>query len=260
MLEEDRVASTPVSLTIDRDTITLDDLGEIVRAFTTYLAQVDIGVSRTGKRTLDYRVTHLSYSSPVEMIAVAEPKEEAQDNGPAVLSQAIRGIREVTEGVRPEGFRDEALEALATLANYGVDGHGLRVGAPTLRLRAPISKGVVAQVESVLSRGDSIGAIEGHLDTISVHAQPYFTLYDAISGRGVRCYFNDERRAVVIAAFGKKVIAHGRLRREPNGSPREMRDLDHIAVLGEPSGSLDGLPGVYAGVDSESVLREIRRA
>lgn len=253
------MASTPVSLIIDRDTITLDDFGEIVRAFTAYLAQVDIGTSRSGKRTLDYRVTHLSYSSPVELLAVAEPKEEDQDNGPAVLTQAIRGVRDVTAGIRPEGFRDEALEALATLAEYGVNGQGLRVEAPTLRLRAPISKGVVAQVERVLSRGDSIGAIEGQLDTISVHAQPFFTLFDAVSGRGVRCYFGEDRRAAVITALGKKVIAHGRLRRDPSGVPTQMRELDYFAELGRAQGAIDALPGVYAGLDVESYLREIRR-
>jgi len=253
------LASTPVSLTIDRDELSLNDFGEIVRAFTDYLVQVDLGMSGSGKRTLDYRITHLSYSSPAQIAAVAEPKEEAIDNGPLVLSHAIRGVAQVAAGGRPEGFRDAALEALATLADYGVNGHGLRLDAPTLSLRAPISKTVVAQVEQVLSQGEAIGAIEGQLDTISVHAQPYFTLYDALSGRGVRCYFSSERRAAVIAALGKKVIAHGRLRREPNGTPREMRDLDYFAILGEPTGSLDNLPGIYAGVDSESALRDMRR-
>jgi hypothetical protein len=146
------------------------------------------------------------------------------------------------------------------LADYGVNGRGLRIEAPSLSLRSPISKAVVAQVEQVLSQGEAVGAIEGQLDTISVHAQPFFTLYDALSGRGVRCYFSNDRRAQVIAALGKKVIAHGRLRREPNGAPREMRDLDYFEVLGEPSGSLDNLPGVYSGVDSESALRDMRRA
>jgi hypothetical protein len=254
------VASTPVSLTIERDEITLDELGEIVRAFTAYLIQVDLSLSSTSRRTLNYRITHLSYSSPVQLAAVAEPKEERTDNGPAVLSTAIRGIAEVDAGGRPAGVRDDALEALATLADYGVNGRGLRIEAPTLSLRAPISKAVVAQVEKVLSRGEAVGALEGQLETISVHAQPYFTLYDAVSGRGVRCYFTEERRAAVVAAFGKKVIAHGRLRREPNGAPREMRDLDWFEVLGEPKGSLDNLPGVYAGVDSESALRDSRRA
>lgn len=250
------MASTPVSLTIDVDTLTLDGLGEIVSAFTAYLAQVDLG--ETGKRTLSYRVTSLSYSSPALLAAVAEPRGDAPDNGPAVLAKAIRGIRHVAQGERPTGFRDEALEALRTLAEYGNGHRGIRVEAPTLRLRAPITKAVATQADRVLAQNDGIGAIEGQLDTISVHSQPYFTLFDAVTGRGVRCYFGEERYGAVVAALGKKVIAHGRLRRDPRGSPREMRDLDHFEVLGGAEGSVENLAGVYAGLDVKSYLRDVR--
>lgn len=253
------MASTPVGLTIDRDTITLNDLTEIVRAFTDYLTQVDLGASLTGRRTLDFRLVSLSYGSPVHLVAVAEPKEDSVDTGPEVLAQAIKGIRTIGAG-RPVGFRDEALEELRTLAEYGGNGtHGISIEAPTLSLRAQVPKVVATQVERVLSQGEAIGAIEGQLDTISVHAQPFFTLYDALTGRGVRCYFTEDRRAKVIAALGKKVIAHGRLRRDSGGHPKELRDLDHFAELGRPAGSLDGLPGVYAGLDVPAYLKDIRR-
>lgn len=109
------------------------------------------------------------------------------------------------------------------------------------------------------SRYGSVGAIEGQLDTISVHGRPYFTLYDAVTGRGVRCYFGDSRRAAVLAALGKKVIAHGRLRRDPGGLPRELTDLDEFEVLGKPRGSIKNLPGIYAGLDVRKHLSDIRR-
>lgn len=253
------MASTPVSLTIDRDALTLDEFAEIVRAFTAYLHEVDLGESPVTRRTLDLRLTRLSYASPAQVGAVLEPRADSIDNGPVVLTRAIRAIGEVESGNRPLRFRDEALEELRTLAEFGLNGHGLTVEAPTLNLKAAVSKVVVVQVERVLSRGESIGAIEGQLDTISVHAQPYFTLYDAITGRGVRCYFAEEHRAAVIAALGKKVIAHGRLRRDPSGQPRELRDLDHFAVLGDSGGSIEGLAGIYAGLDVRAYLNEIRR-
>lgn len=253
------MASTPVTLTIDLDTLTLDGLGEIVSAFTAYLAQVDLSESSSGKRTLTYRVTALSYSSPALLSAVAEPRDDVADTGPAVLSKAIRAVAQVARGERPPGFRDEALEALRTLADYGNGQRGIRIDAPTLSLRALITKSVATQAERVLAQNDGIGSIEGHLDTISVHGQPYFTLFDAVSGRGVRCYFDSNRLADVIAALGKKVIAHGRLRRDPRGAPREMRDLDYFDVMGGAEGSIDNLPGVFAGLDVKSYLRAIRR-
>ena len=253
------MASTPVSLTIDLDTLTLDGLGEIVAAFTSYLAQVDLSSSPTGKRTLSYRITALSYNSPATLAAVAEPRTGGPDTGPDVLRKAIRGVRHIATGERPAGFRDEALEALRTLADYGNGRGRIRIEAPTLRLRTSITKALATQADRVLAQNDGIGSIEGKLDTISVHGQPYFTLFDAVSGRGVRCYFGEERFTEVLAALGKKVIAHGRLRRDPRGAPREMRELDYFEMLGKPEGSLDTLPGVFAGLDVKSYLQTIRR-
>lgn len=254
------MASTPVELTLDKDEITLADLAEAVAAFSGYLEQLDIAQSPNGRRTLDFRVTSLSYNSPALISAVAEPRENAGDNSAAVLTLAIRGIREIgAGGGRPNHVPDEALEHLKRLAGFSTNGHaGVTVTAPTLRLVAPVTSAVAQQIDRVLSQGETIGSIEGQLDTISVHGRPFFTLYDAVTGRGVRCYFPQQRNADVIKALGQKVIAHGRLRRDPGGTPREMSDLDYFAELGHPEGSADDLPGIFAGLDVGAYLREIR--
>jgi hypothetical protein len=254
------MASTPIRLTLDRGEITLEDLASAVAAFSGYLEQLDLAQSRNGRRTLDFRLVTLSYNSPAEVVAVAEPRENVTDNGPAVLALAIRGIREIASGSgRPERVPDEALEHLRRLAGFSTNGHvEVTITAPTLNLAAPVSSALAGQVDRVLSQGDSVGAIEGQLDTISVHSRPYFTLYDAVTGRGVRCYFGDNRRAAVLAALGKKIIAHGELRRDPSGSPTQLTNLDHFEVLGKPKGSMKNLPGIYAGLDVRRQLREIR--
>ena len=254
------MASTPVQLTLDRDEITLDDLTEAIAAFTGYLESLDVSQSPNGRRTHDFRLVSLSYDSPAHIVAVAEPRENYRDNGPALAAMAVRGPREIAGGTgRPEGFPDEALENLKRLARLGTNGRpGAVISAPTLHASAAVAPALAAQVDRVLSQGDSVGSIEGQLDTISVHGRPYFTLYDAVSGRGVRCYFSDEQRATVIPALGKKVLAHGRLRRDPAGVPRELRDLDELTILGRSPGSPDTLPGIFAGLDVREYLRDLR--
>ena len=54
------------------------------------------------------------------------------------------------------------------------------------------------------------------------------------------------------------MIVHGRLRRDPSGIPKEMRDIDYFEELGRPEGSPDGLAGVFAGLDVRAYLRELR--
>lgn len=254
------MASTPVQLTLDKDEITLDDLTEAVAAFTGYLESLDLGQSPTGRRTHDFRVVGLSYNSPAQIVAVAEPRERYADNGPAIVGLAVLGIRHIASGGgRPEGVSDEALESLRRLAAFSTNGRpGATIAAPSLQVSAPVTSALAAQVDRVLSQGDSIGAIEGHLDTISVHGRPYFTLYDAVSGRGVRCYFSEDQRADVVSALGKKVIAHGRIRRDPTGTPRDLRDIDRLVQLGRSQGSPDDLPGIFAGLNVRRYLSELR--
>lgn len=254
------MASTPIQLTLDRGKITLEDLASAVAAFSGYLEQLDLAQSPNGRRTLDFRLVTLSYSSPVQVVAVAEPRENMADSGPALAALAIRGIREISAGRdRPERIPDDALENLRRLAAFSTNGHAeVIITAPSLKLAAPVSSALASQVDRVLSQGDSVGAIEGQLDTISVHGRPFFTLYDALTGRGVRCYFADNRRAAVLAALGKKVIVHGQLRRDPSGSPRELTDMDDFQVLGKPKGSIKNLSGIYAGLDVRQHLRDVR--
>lgn len=254
------MASTPIQLTIERDELSLSDLQTAVAAFAGILEELDVSTSPTGRRTLDFRLSHLSYSSPLVVEAKAEPREDAADNGPIVATLAIRGIQEIEGGGgRPERFPYEALKNLRRLAAFSTNGTAaVSIRAPTLQLVAPVTSALVSQVERVLSQGDAIGAIEGQLDTVSVHGHPYFTLYDALTGRGVRCYFGDSRRAQVVAALGKRMIAHGRLRRDSTGAPREMRDIDELRELSRPEGSADALPGILRGVDVHRLLDEIR--
>jgi hypothetical protein len=253
------MASTPIQLRVDRDEMSLDDLQTAVAAFAGLLEELDTATSSTGRRGLDFRVATVSYHSPLLVEAMAEPREDAPDNGPAVVTLAIRGTQAVQLGAgRPEGFSDEALDHLRRLAGFSNGRAAVEIAAPTLRLVASVTSALAAQVDRVLSQGEAIGAIEGHLDTVSVHLRPFFTLYDALTGRGVKCYFADDRRAEVIASLGKRMLVHGRLRRDPGGAPREMRDIDNLIELGHPGGSPEGLAGVLRGLDVHALLREVR--
>jgi hypothetical protein len=255
------MARTPLELVVERDELSLVDLADLAASFAGLLASLDIAGSHSGRPTLDLRLATVSYHSPLMLRAGLDPREDFADNGPAVATLAIRGIEWMGAGRgRPEGYPDEALENLRRLAGYTTNGKAASVviRAPTLQLAAPVTPALAGYVDRALTQGDAIGAIEGSLDTVSVHAQPYFTLYDALSGRGVRCYFREGWRARVVGALGKRMIVHGRLRRDPSGAPREMRDIDQMEELGRPEGSPDGLAGVFAGLDVQAYLRELR--
>jgi len=105
-----------------------------------------------------------------------------------------------------------------------------------------------------------VGTIEGVLESLNIHNQPQFTVYDAVTGRGVRCYFRASALSEVTAAVGRKVAVSGILRRDPEGRPQQIRQVDHFVIIDEPPAEPTNDPaGVLDWVDdAEGYLEMIR--
>lgn len=117
-------------------------------------------------------------------------------------------------------------------------------------------------IGDVLAQGYSVGGVEGQLEAISVHGQPSFTLYDAVTGRAVRCYFAPSLQPQVKASLGSKVFVHGVLRRDALGRPSQLRDIDQFVRLGRATKPVptSNLAGVFHGIEggTKDYLARIR--
>jgi hypothetical protein len=194
---------------------------------------------------------------------IAEPKENAPDVGPRVVDTVVRGINMIErEAIRPDDFNDDALERMRRLSAFTMNGiSGFSVEAPAANVAARVTKRTSANIDVVLAQGYSLGTIEGHLDGLNIHAQPFFTVYDEVTGRAVRCYFDRKVLDRVLDAVGSKVMVHGQIRRDALGRPTQVRPVEFFDLLGlrrEPVPSPD-LPGVFRGLgDTRSYLEMIR--
>lgn len=253
------MAGTAVQLTFDSETIEVDQLAGALAEFSAFLSSLDASLSPNGKRTLTFRVTKMTYNSPAQIGFEVESRSPARDNGPHVLRLASEGIREIQRGeLRPTTIPYESLEHLRRLAGYARKPTARVVfDAPALEVEGVVTRDLGQKVDRVLARGDALGSIEGQLETVSVHGKDSFTIYDAVTGKGVRCYFPEGRLAQALAALGKRVIVQGLVRRDPAGVPREIHDVTNLHVPGPVSGT-DGLAGVYGGLDVRAYLAEIR--
>lgn len=65
--------------------------------------------------------------------------------------------------------------------------------------------------ELVTPAWSSIGSVTGKLDTVGRRPKPYANVYEAVTGRAIRCEFDDDLQEEVLAAFGRRVIARGRV-------------------------------------------------
>jgi hypothetical protein len=108
------------------------------------------------------------------------------------------------------------------------------------------------------------GSIEGRIETLSVHGNEAFCVWDEVTGQRVECIIpplHGELLSQAHAAFGERVTVTGTIRYASPGRPCTMR-VDSLAV--RPS--RDRLPraldlppvDITGGVDAGEYVRTLR--
>jgi len=225
---------TPISITLDTDALSPEHLGDVVSRFAGLLREVDRELSPADTASLDWRVTSLKYESPALIELTGHPKPRVADIGPQLAIAVLSGLEMLDQHtVRPDSFNDDALTEARSLAQR-IDGgiRGMIVQAPTIQRSVAITRRLVVNVDEVVMQGYSIGTVEGPVHGLNIHGDPYFTVYEDVSGRAVRCFFDlAALLEAVTAGVGKKVSVSGRLRRDVRGRPNQIRPVDKVTIL-----------------------------
>ena len=266
-----------LALTIDGDRIGLSGLGQAVVHFSELLAELDAALFPQGPATVHWELAAISHSSPVRILATALPSQNGADRAPRVAEVCIAGARALTDSARrPPGFSDEALQRIGRLGE--LTGQGIRTIRITDGRRgdrasqdAIVTGATAANAAAVLAESADTttaaepsvyGSVEGPAEAFNVHAAPFFTVWDLLTGKAVQCYFDasDRERVADIVAERRTVSVSGPLRRNPDGSPGRIRPVDSIEVIDEPlPGDWAPPMGLFGGVsDTQAYLRNIR--
>lgn len=253
---------TPFEWVIDTDELTPAQLSDLLTELTGLISEVDTELSPAGGRTLDLRITSLSYQSPARIGLVAEPRPNQKDNTPDVVRGCGEGLLLIErEATRPLVFNDDALEHLRNIGNFTGNGvRHVRMTSPIIIGNPIVTRQTSAHVERILPHGYSLGSVEGRLEGLNIHGQPTFVVYDAVTGRAVRCYFASEQLDAVKRAVGLKVIVSGNLRRDPAGRPQQIRPVDFFQPIDQPPQvPVNDPAGAYQGLgDTHEYLRWLR--
>ena len=272
---------TSLALTIDGNRIGLSGLGQAVVDFSELLAELDATLSSDGE-VAQWDLTAISYASPLRILATAIPSKSGADRGAEVAEVCIAGARALTASPqRPPGFNDHALQRigqLSELTTQGID--TIRIADGTLggqaahnaAQEAVLTSATATNAAAVLAETTDIapatvepsdyGSVEGPAEAFNVHAAPFFTVWDAITGRAVQCFFDEADREHIadIVAKRRTVSVSGSLRRNPDGSPVRIRPVDAIQIIDEPlPGAWVPPAGLFGGVgDTQEYLRSVR--
>jgi hypothetical protein len=255
------MGTTPLVLRLDAEYVSPRDFSAAVGEWVGLLYDLERVLSPTPERALTWRITQLSRGSYM-VEAEAEPTEAAVDIGPDVARSLMRGPALIEQGERPLEYTDEMIERVRRLSSLVGDGtRGIQLIAQTIPQTFTITRLTGAKIDMVISQGYmSIGSIEGALEALSIHGRPNFTIYDAVTGRAVRCEFPIEMKRKVLGALGFKVSVHGEIKRDATGHPSAVRNIDKFRRLGiRPTVPVESLAGLFKGLsDSRQYLAELR--
>ena len=258
--------STRFNFVIRGSAIPPRKFAQATQSFAQLLEDIDRELSSVNQRTLNWVVGEVHSGSSVVVEYVGQPR--SNDISPIfeVPKVCVDGISQIeSKPLIPRGFGFDAiaqLQRIADIASNGVSSFGVR--APDAQTESEITFRSSANTRTVIGQAYSLGGIEGQLEALNIHEQPRFTIWDSVTKRAVRCHFEmTEIMDLVIDSLGKKVLVVGRVRRDAQGVPREIREISHLRVLGtrdERGVSVTDLPGIYKDMvgDTLDYLAEIR--
>jgi hypothetical protein len=196
----------------------------------TILNSLDAALSGKGTPLLDWYVTDLRLGSLEASIksGARDDEELPQHNHDQIVAQTYRnGFRVIEgEGRSPAYFDDrDLLAARQTFRLIGREGvTGFAIRTDEAELPTEITARASVNVEQLIKPGErTIGSVEGRLVAISLLGRsPRFTVFDAVTKKGVSCVFGDELLERVRMALGRRVFAHGDLLYNRRHEPKKI--------------------------------------
>ena len=232
-----------LSISLKGDSIDLPDLAEALGEFTSVLGEVEREV--TGRRDIQWKVTALERASATVWVTPTQPRGTLLDQRVEVISALVGGLEGlVASPDRPRHFNDRALQSARRLARRR-DGRitdVVLVGAfedqPTIRVSLEMR--MVLHIDEILGiSGHAAGALEGRLETITIHDQHAFTIYDSLRSRGTKCICDQETFNAIGTLLGERVLVYGQIGYSKAGEPTTIR-VERFELLRD----MDALPQV----------------
>ena len=206
-----------------------------------------------GQHRVRWRVADVSLNSPLSITIFPDTDNLRAGEAISATTQGLRHLEENATG-RPRYFSNEALEAAKKLVNPL--GNGVSRLAFISDVDVPFSptQRVAAHASELLPKPHyEIGTIEGSLESISVHRQRMFAIWDVFTNARVECRFSDELYEAAHNGLRHRVAVTGKIYYNSQGHPvsiavseirrlREKEALPQFSDLEKLSLRCDGDP------------------
>jgi len=226
-----------------KNTVTLEIDGKVTaekfsNSFRTFFDIIEeVAAKVTGKsKAINWIISVKSGS--IGLCATAEPVSVPKRD-------ALKAVRAIEKGIvaiskrrkRPEYFSDTALEKLYHLGNIvgfgdkGISQMSIRTNGKSNEL----SPATVAFVGELLKTPTmAYGTLDGELLALNLKGKLKLSIYEILTGREVRCFFEDDLYGDVISAIRKRVSVYGSIRYHRGGVPASV-EIKSLTVFPEQS-------------------------
>ena len=219
--------SNSLSITLKGESIELSDLSGALVELATVLEEVDRQV--TGQRSIEWKIVELERSSATVGVAPVYRQNQVFDQRAQVIAACVQGLEVLREQPkRPQHFSDRALKSAKSLARQingevtGIVVIGTVEDEPVKRVS--FGKRMAANVDEIIGvSGHASGALEGRLETITIHDHNAFTIYDPLRRRGTRCICDAETLNEIRGLLGQRVLVYGQIGYTKGGEPITIR-------------------------------------
>ncbi len=256
--------NSALTFSLRKRAVTLDDFERFVHEIRATLRSVSrAAASRPGEWVL----TDLSYGSAIMSFAPTPSTDKLnaldRELSDLVENALIDGFRAVESATaKPSYFSDRALSAVRRLSNLAGEGT-MEVTSPDGR-KASLSAASSKNVDILLRPARRyFGSILGSLDVLSVHRDPYVTVFGD-HGDVVRCYMSPGQVDEAKDLLGDRVLAAGLITTNKFGNVVSIKVQDlYLAPrrtnrpLSETAGAI---PDFTNGKSTEDFLSQMRRS
>jgi hypothetical protein len=195
-------------------------------------------------------------------------RQPIRDTAQAVAISFVKGFENIEyKGISPPYLSEFGLERLqammALLHRNGARGFTAEVLEPN-RAVAVTDKAAKTLAELLPPRRSEEGSVEGTLETVSVHKNKKFVIYDSLTGKGVTCLIDDDSTlALASTNLGKKVRVAGKVFFNIKEEPVRVA-VQSLRVLGLKKpltvAQLTGSDPEFTGnLTTDEYIRSIRR-
>lgn len=226
------MATRRIGITLSGDMIPLSLFLEASRGLNALLSEIDVAIS--GSRNLEWTIENLSIGSANLAVTPSLLHEDSIDQSALVISSALLGMEKIEKGGQwPEHFTETALlkaKEIVSIINGKVERVALFGNAGEGSVRVRVTQRVAANVDQLVGTSTTArGALEGTLETITIHGGAAFNIYDVITARRIRCMC-DRRTLNELTSpevIGKRILVDGEIRFNLHGQPVSIKVAEH---------------------------------